>query len=175
MKKIWIFFLLFFGSTHGQTVNNGQQIVVGGVRFDSLQIIGQNQNRQPSTWQKQFSEQGVTMALAEDWWWLGSARVEARLKNTVVLVCQTKPLNMGFVFVFVIAQNQTCLADSKNSGLEAQKLETWVKTQNIRQIKALKTILQTAKDAYGCVLALLEAQITEVVCRGVPPEVLRMF
>lgn len=184
MKKNWhtIGVILVLMTTLGlaQKATNGQQIVFGAIRFDSLEITGMNHDGIPATWKSwgQFRQGGVTLAYAEGWWWKANIRIRAGLAGKTVLECQTGPYKAGFMLVFVVAQNSSeCLGDAQNSSATAKLLERWMyKNRSLKKLTNVKKMLETAEDAWGCAKALTGNEDGYVEkCKGVPDQVLQQI
>lgn len=180
LQQLGIAWLLLFSASTAQQVKNGQQIVFGGIRFDTLEIIGINQDGVPATWKSwgQFRQGGVTLAYAEGWWWKENLRIRAGLVGKIVLECQTGPYRAGFMLVFIVAKsNSECLGDAQNSSETAKLLEHWLyKNRSQKKLANVKKMLETAEDAWMCAKALAGNETTyEIKCKGVSGQILQQI
>jgi hypothetical protein len=180
LQQLGIAWLLFFSAGTAQQVKNGQQIVFGGIRFDTLEITGINQDGVSATWKSwgQFREGGVTLAYAEGWWWKSNVRIRASLAGKTVHECQTGPYKAGFILVFIVAQNNSdCLGDAQNSSTTAKLLERWMyRNRSQKKLANVKKMLETAEDAWMCakILAGNDTAFAEK-CKGVSDQVLQQI
>lgn len=172
LKKLAVAILLLTTFGLAEQLGNGQQIAFGGIRFDALEVSGINQNGDKAVWKSwgQFRQGGVTLAHAEGWWWVGSVQIRANYRGKQIFQCQTEPLKVGFMIVFVSPKNsKQCFGNASNSGLDASMLERFVtRVGQQRKLEALKKMLETAEDGWMCAKTLA-GNLDDVSnkCRGV--------
>jgi hypothetical protein len=157
-----------------QYATNGQQIVFGGIRVYALEIEGLNWENKTSLWKAdRISARGQTMIWTEGWWWNGIVTIRGKLQNNRKFECKTGPFHAGFAIGLVIAKpDGTCFGEQGNSAPEAKRLEQWLMGQmGSQQIEAVKTVLETADNAWQCINTLATNSTT--ACSGVSPLVIQ--
>lgn len=157
-----------------QQATNGQQIAFGGIRFQNIDIQGNNQNNITTTWRSDFPAEGRTLVFVDRWWWKGAVSIRAKLMNGQQFECKTAPLGHGSYFVMVIAQsNGSCISDPSNSQGLATAIEKWaIRNHSNKQRLALRKLMDFARDGWSCVGALAQDTPNKSVqCSGVPEEI----